>query len=230
VHRGELGIDCSRCHTPRSFIDRTRMTRRHVETRFPLNGTHLTLDCEDCHVPGARGINQFVNTPTDCVACHLEEYQSTSDPEHEQAGFPRECQLCHSTRSWIPARFNHSIVPPGSECSDCHLDDYLATSRPNHQTAGFPQQCEVCHSTTRWVPASFRDHDSQFFPIYSGPHRGKWSGCDECHVNPGNFSEFSCLNCHEHRRSEMDDKHSGVSGYVYESQACLGCHPDGRGD
>jgi hypothetical protein len=25
----------------------------------------------------------------------------------------------------------------------------------------------------------------------------------------------------------MDDEHQGVQGYIYESNACLSCHPDG---
>ncbi|HET7903788.1 MAG TPA: hypothetical protein VFM17_04425, partial [Candidatus Eisenbacteria bacterium] len=32
-HRGELGAACEQCHTPKSFLDRAAMTRRHQETR-----------------------------------------------------------------------------------------------------------------------------------------------------------------------------------------------------
>jgi hypothetical protein len=232
IHRGELGIDCAGCHTPRSFIDRIRMVRRHVETRFPLNGTHLVVDCEGCHPMQPQGGMRFVNTPWECQSCHLDAYLATSDPDHEQAGFPRECDSCHNTQSWIPASFNHGLVPPGSECADCHLDDYQGTTRPNHQTAGFPQDCEACHNTRSWIPASYRDHDQQYFPIYSGRHRGEWSDCVECHTQPDNFSTFSCLDCHAHsNESEVTRDHSEVSGeFVYDSQYCYGCHPDGRAE
>ena len=50
----------------------------------------------------------------------------------------------------------------------------------------------------------------------------------ECHLRPDNFAFFSCIDCHEHRKSEMDNKHDEVPGYVWESEACLSCHPDGR--
>ena len=45
VHQGELGTDCGRCHTERSFIEGAQMQRVHQLTRFPLRGTHASLDC-----------------------------------------------------------------------------------------------------------------------------------------------------------------------------------------
>ena len=44
-----------------------------------------------------------------------------------------------------------------------------------------------------------------------------------------NYAQFSCIDCHQHsNQSEVDSHHSQVSGYVYDSQACLTCHPQGR--
>ena len=45
---------------------------------------------------------------------------------------------------------------------------------------------------------------------------------------PGNYTTFSCTHCHEHSRREMGDEHSDVNGYVWESNACYQCHPDGK--
>ncbi len=67
VHRGELGADCSRCHTTRSFLDRSQQVRAHQETRFPLTGSHVAVDCESCHTPTPQGQMAFVNRATDCV-------------------------------------------------------------------------------------------------------------------------------------------------------------------
>jgi hypothetical protein len=81
-----------------------------------------------------------------------------------------------------------------------------------------------------WGDATFEQHD-QVFPINSGAHAGRWTSCADCHTVPDDFSSFSCLTCHEHSQARMDDKHLGeVSGYVYESSACLSCHPRGRGE
>jgi hypothetical protein len=76
------------------------------------------------------------------------------------------------------------------------------------------------------VPSTF-DHDDLFFPIYSGKHDGEWDECSDCHTEPTNYSVFSCITCHEHNQSEMDNEHREVSGYVYDSDACYNCHPNG---
>ena len=179
VHQGELGQDCVRCHTARSFIDRARMARSHNTTRFPLSGVHLAVDCEDCHKPTAPGSQTFVNLRTGCVACHLNDYNGTTNPGHAAVGFPTDCVPCHSSVGWRPAR----------------------------------------------VP----DHDVDFFPIYSGTHRGRWTACSDCHVNASAYAQFECVQCHAHNNSaETASQHSGVAGYTYASQACYGCHPEGR--
>jgi hypothetical protein len=178
-HVGELGDDCGRCHTPRSFIDRERMARAHQVTRFPLQGAHLTTDCDACHARPSGNL-VYVNLP--------------------------------------------------SQCSDCHLDDYLATSDPDHQASGFSTDCRECHTQFSFRPARFVQHDTLAFPIYSGKHRGKWTFCTDCHINPSSRTDFSCLvGCHQHDDpTRVTSQHAAVSGFTYESGACYACHPDGR--
>lgn len=250
VHRGELGADCARCHTPRSFLDRAAMVRLHRETRFPLTGSHLSTDCESCHVPAGQGDLTFVNRDVQCIACHQEAFAQVVEPDHDGLGFPRRCEECHSTTTWPGARFTHTgtrfpltgahLATPCAgchvngtyrgtpvECVSCHQSDYDGTSDPGHQAAGFPTTCAGCHSTRGWDGATF-NHDGSFFPIYSGAHRGRWTSCSTCHVDPSSFAVFTCLSCHEHDQARMDDKHRERSGYRYESQACLSCHPRGN--
>ena len=67
-------------------------------------------------------------------------------------------------------------------------------------------------------------------PIYSGKHEGEWNLCIDCHLG-NNYSDFSCIDCHEHdNQADVDDDHDGVSGYVYNSDACFSCHPTGEAD
>jgi hypothetical protein len=229
THRGENGIDCARCHVPRNFIDRSRMQRLHSETRFPLRGSHRALDCYACHPQAASGKLQWVNTPAECADCHLGTYRGADDPNHEAAGFPTECDLCHPVSTWEDGRFNHATT--SEPCVTCHLDDYNSTRDPDHDAAGFPTDCEECHRPTSWDSGRFEDHDDWFFPIYRGEHAGRWDGCSECHRPLGTFENPSCLRCHPHSDEQQTRQdHEDEDGFQYESSACIGCHPNGRAD
>jgi len=233
--------DCSICHstsgwTPASFD--------HSKTKFPLTGKHTTLTCVACHVNG-----NFNNVPTGCVSCHLNDYNGTNDPNHKAAGFPTDCQVCHSTNGWRPAQFDHNKtrfpltgahinVPCAkchingvyqgtpTDCYSCHKADYLGTNNPNHVAAHFPTTCATCHTTATWLGAVF---NHTWFPIYSGTHAGRWMTCGDCHINPTDYSVFSCITCHEHSKDNTDPKHRDVRGYVYSATSCYSCHPTGQG-
>lgn len=214
--------------------------------RFPLVGGHGLLACSRCHMGG-----QYTGLSTACVSCHQQDYAAAANPGHIAGGFPTTCENCHTINGWRPAIFDHdqSRFPltgahgrvdcaachvggqyqgTPTDCASCHRQDYNGTTNPNHQASGFPMQCQNCHNTGAWRPANF-DHDGRYFPIYSGKHRGAWSNCSDCHVNPGNYRVFECIRCHEHsNKSEMDDKHKDEAGYAYQSAACYRCHPTGR--
>ena len=126
------------------------------------------------------------------------------------------CQSCHG----------NGVYPGKStDCVSCHRSDYDQTTNPVHTAAGFPLDCASCHTTSGWSGARF-DHDGRFFPIYSGAHRGRWQSCAECHTNPANYAQFTCLPCHG--QTETNGHHREVSGYQYDSQACYSCHPRGN--
>ena len=225
--------DCTQCHTATTWDG---ATFQHPAS-FPLAGGHAAVACSMCHEGGIGPLQ------SDCVNCHLDDYQQVTDPNHETSGFPQDCTQCHSTTSWEGATFVHptsfpltgghgaldcaqchqgSIGPLPTDCQSCHLSDYQQTTDPNHAASGFPLDCTECHTTTTWQGAVF-NHP---FPITSGPHRRL--DCADCHTTPGNSSAFSCTHCHEHRQSEADDEHQDVNGYVWQSAACLDCHPNGR--
>jgi hypothetical protein len=239
-HRGEVGSDCARCHGARSFLDRSPMIRAHQLTRFPLSGAHMTVDCEACHA-APQGRLTFVAQPTECVACHLRDFQATTDPDHTAGAFSTDCAQCHAAVSWIRTRFDHGATGFAltgahirtrcsachgvgqfqalpAACVACHQADYDRTVNPNHAAAQFPTDCASCHSTARWDGGTF-NHDGPFFPIFSGRHKGKWSSCSDCHVNQTDFRQFDCVHCHQ-------DAHRGRG---YSSQQCYGCHPTGQG-
>ncbi len=202
---------------------------------------HDIQDCNECHING-----NFSNTPTDCFACHDNDYNQTTNPNHQAANFPTDCVACHSTNpGWMPAILDHSFFPltlghdiqdcnechingnynnTPTDCFACHDNDYNQTTNPNHIAAQFPTDCVACHSTNPgWMPANF-DHDGMYFPINSGAHQDEWNQCIDCHIDANNYSIFTCITCHDQTTTNED--HSQVPGYVYESNACFACHPN----
>jgi hypothetical protein len=213
----------------------------HNNSVFPLTGAHVTTPCSDCHASG------FAGTPTACSACHINNYNQSTNPPHAAIGVPTTCADCHTTNpGWTPAQFpqhneyfvlagahtaidcnachngNYTSIP--NTCIGCHQSDYNQTNNPPHASAQFPTDCSLCHTQSSWSPSTF-NHDGQYFPIYSGKHQGTWNTCSQCHDNPADYSVFTCLTCHQ--QSQMNQEHQGVSGYSYNSNACYSCHPNG---
>ncbi len=79
--------DCPACHNTRSWGG-----ARFSHLGFPLTGRHATAACADCHKNGV-----YAGTPTACASCHINDYNSTTDPNHRAQGYSLECQTCHGT-------------------------------------------------------------------------------------------------------------------------------------
>lgn len=248
MHNNTVGLDCNRCHTPNSWIVEN-ITEIHQNSRFPLVGAHNSLDCKACHTQASN--LEFEPLGVECIDCHRATYEATTKPNHIQSGFSTNCTECHKINSheWSSTGINHdffplekgheitdcsrchtngTLEPVSNDCFSCHEANFKAATNPSHQKSGFSTNCKECHTIDPgWKPAEFKTHDAVAFPIYSGKHRGEWNKCSDCHSQPDNYSEFSCLNCHEHRQSKMDDEHREVGGYSYNSLACFSCHPQG---
>ncbi len=251
MHQQSLGQDCARCHTASSWIV-DNISDIHEQISFPLLGAHATPNCYECHT--SETDLRFDPIGVECITCHEDDYALTSTPDHEAAGYSTDCSECHSIDAfeWSASGINHDFFPltlgheitdcakchtgddfsmTSPECISCHQDDFDNALNPNHIQADFSTDCASCHTTdSDWQPAEFRDHDGLYFPIYTGEHGGEWNLCTECHLDPDNFTDFSCIDCHEHTKVDTDEEHEGVTGYAYSSQACFACHPDGRSD
>lgn len=252
MHKQSVGMDCGRCHTPESWLV-TNIIEIHQQGRFPLVGPHLAAQCQDCHQSASS--LYFEPLGIECVDCHLEDYNSATNPNHIEAGYSTECTECHNMNAftWSGAGINHNFFPltkgheisdcfachtPGTdysnisrECFSCHQPDYESATNPSHQEAQFSTNCSECHTTDPgWKPAKFTEHDGLYFPIYSGEHQGTWDECLECHTDPSNYTLFTCIDCHEHNQPDMDEEHDDVGGYIYASPECYACHPTGDAD
>jgi mRNA-degrading endonuclease YafQ of YafQ-DinJ toxin-antitoxin module len=248
MHEQTVGMECERCHTTSSWLV-NNITDIHRQSRFPLTGAHLAADCYSCH-PSASQL-KFELLGVDCYDCHKTDFITAVNPNHVEGAFSTNCIDCHNINafSWSGSGFNHSFFPLtkghaindckqchtgpdysglSTYCYSCHATDYTAAVNPSHVSSGFSTNCLDCHSTEPdWKPAQFLQHDGLYFPIYSGSHNGEWENCTDCHTDPNNFATNSCIVCHDHNQSDMDEEHNEVSGYIYTSAACLECHPTG---
>jgi hypothetical protein len=227
--------------------------REHDTLHFPIySGTHQgswescatchtnpddwgLYTCIDCHEHDRAGMDQahagipdYIYESAQCFNCHPTG-EGGEFREHDTLYFPiysgthqarwESCATCHTDPD------NRAVFT----CVDCH-EHAQGTMDQSH--AGIPgyvwdsSLCFGCHPTGEG--GDFREHDGLYFPIYSGEHRDEWDSCTDCHVNPDDWAVFSCIDCHEHNRADMDDEHRDVSGYAYESNACYECHPGGE--
>ncbi len=241
VHQGELGADCARCHSARSFVDRATMLRQHQTARFVLTGSHAAVDCEQCHTAKGQGRLAFTNTPSRCEDCHLDRFAATRNPDHTAGGFSRDCNQCHATALWTPARFNHAagrfpltgahravacdqchannrFAGTPTACVGCHLTDWQGTTNPSHQTLNFPQECTQCHSTVSWSGATF-DHTVTGFTL-TGQHKSV--ACTDCHKN-GVFAgtPTTCVGCHQQDYAGTTNPNHQAAGFPTD---CASCH------
>jgi hypothetical protein len=104
----------------------------------------------------------------------MSDYQGTTDPDHETAGFPLTCEDCHTTSTWLGATFDHDnqYFPIYSgkhqgewnDCSDCHYNpsDYSSFS------------CILCHEHSDQSQVD-NDHSEVNGYVYNG------QSCYECH-------------------------------------------------
>jgi hypothetical protein len=112
-HRVEFGMDCMSCH---DGFD--RMIDLDHDRFYELDGQHVIISCDACHVERI-----FEGTPTECSACH--------DESEIHAGyFGLQCERCHSTDAWVPAKLVLHLFPldhGGQDvvaCEVCHTDRY----------------------------------------------------------------------------------------------------------
>ena len=206
-----FSTNCQACHGVNTWF---QVNFDHSATGFPLTGAHVSVPCTSCHVNNNYNLT---STNTACTACHMKDFQSTTNPNHVLGGFSTNCQTCHSTSSWTNATFNHALtgfpltgahvtVPCASchinnnfnltsaGCITCHQTDYQGTNNPSHVAAAFPTDCTVCHSTASWTGATF-NHATTGWAL-TGSHVSV--ACSSCHIN-NNYSLAStaCVSCHQ---------------------------------
>jgi hypothetical protein len=134
-HRGELGLHCEGCHDEKSWKTSLFGPDTHRRTSFPLSGKHAVIPCRECH--GDLRDMTFSRAPVACIGCHRGDYDAAAvrSIDHAAAGFDVNCQTCHNTWKFSPARFQ------------AHDSCFILTSGPHRSV-----RCTQCHSTLVGVP------------------------------------------------------------------------------
>ena len=196
--------DCESCHSVSSAAWAAQNIQHDF---FPLKGGHKIDNCFACHKQ-----NTFAGLTSDCVSCHLSNYNNTINPNHASLKMSTDCKLCHSINSFTQATFNHTTtgfaltgMHTSISCNDCHKGTAAVTtacvschqanynSAPNHTAQNYPTDCTMCHSTTNWTQSTF-NHTTTAFPL-TGTHTTLT--CNSCHTNGFGTIPTTCVSCHQ---------------------------------
>lgn len=151
VHQGVLDPKfypektCQHCHTTNAWPD---ISFDHGQTNFILEGKHLEVQCNDCHLD--HGIDEkhqlFSGLTSRCMDCHDDIHQNQF-----AVGGLTECNHCHGFENWEATLFDHDetdFLLEGEhlrvDCSGCHKTvvkntvEYIDYKIEDHR-------CAACH-------------------------------------------------------------------------------------
>lgn len=225
IHQRKLGTDCASCHTVLGWRIATQRSKDH-ENRFPLLGAHAAVQCDDCHKSAAVG--QFQGLSTECISCHMTDFQNTTNPNHTSANFSTTCQMCHTADTWLGAKFNHAQPPANYAltnghanvpCASCHLND-------NYNLQIAPTDCgnAGCHLTT-WQQTNNPTHSTAGAAFAA-------ANCANCHTTAGwgaasfdhSVTGFALVGTHMAPTPTPCAACHVSNNYMLNSADCLGCH------
>lgn len=219
-HKGNLGTDCSSCHSESGWVE-TKFDHDEA-TDYPLTGAHVEAQCSSCH---ANEI--YEDTATDCASCH-----KLDDVHNGERG--TQCDNCHSTKEWRNAKFDHQeetgFALQGQHaklvCANCHLADMALETPPDtcigcHSTndphlGRNGDDCANCHNQSTWATKFNHEKETDF--ALNGGHSSL--DCTACHK--GALTDplpTQCAECHA-----KNDPHAGAL------DQCVNCHNEDQWD
>jgi hypothetical protein len=182
-HGGEFGASCEGCHDDKSWRPLFQADA-HRRTNFPLTGKHGLIPCQQCH--GNMRDKSFGRAAVRCIACHQGDLDRTkvTSIDHAAAGFSPECQTCHGTSRFWPARLDQhaacfriaSGAHHGIRCLGCHTSLPAGASFTGTCATG-TFTCSSCHAHS--CPRSDTQHTNVMGYSCSDPK------CYECHKLTG---------------------------------------------
>ncbi|PKN57475.1 MAG: hypothetical protein CVU56_10770 [Deltaproteobacteria bacterium HGW-Deltaproteobacteria-14] len=243
AHAGRFGKRCESCHNESGWHNIRTAGFDHGKTRYPLEGEHRTVRCEQCHRRGGKtvykgiafdrcdrchkpyhqGALATVKSATECEACHTVQGFDPSTfttAEHQKARMVLDgshlaapCSGCHVKKKSQPTPLAIGVKP----CSGCHEDPHKGQFNAQMKEAG--KSCDACHDSAGWKQRDF-DHDQTAFPL-RGVHAD--AACESCHKgDPIQYKGLpkTCEGCHRdpHLAQFTSDKPA--------VKACTACHTE----
>ena len=168
VHLGQVGTDCSRCHSLKA-VKFAPDRFAHTAASFQLTGAHASLACAKCHAAATGAFPAGTGTATrlkgiasTCASCHRDIH----------LGQLREsCDTCHTTSSFVVSSYEHKNGP-----KDFFVGPHLSPA------------CAACHKiTTGQFPAGSGTAikfkvGSACVACHVDIHRGAMGpNCRDCH-------------------------------------------------
>lgn len=206
-HLADFGENCFDCH---DGTDRMA-SFDHSSTSFPLEGSHQTVRCVECHIDG-----NFQNLALECGACHLE-------PAIHQGSFGSDCATCHNSEAWKPANLNGKIFDHANQSG-------FSLTRHKLDYAGQTLECQACHPggidqfTGQTCIECHAEHDQVFMTEHISQF-GEY--CLDCHDGFDRMSNFNHADFFplEGRHAELgcESCHAGKT-FQGVPKDCVGCH------
>jgi len=232
-HTNRFGSSCTNCHTTSNWQARVGKNFNHSLTRYPLQGAHVSVKCDQCHKPG-RPVKPLPFNR--CVDCHSDYHQRQLLTDNVVT----DCKDCHTLKGFSPSEYTidqhkktafrlvgaHLATP----CVACHSPVRLKRSRSRALTPNFTfaklacitchenihgeisdnymqnNECFACHNEESWDEIRF-DHDRTKFRL-TGKH--ETTQCSKCHQK-------------EYTGNELKLNFQGLSS------GCYTCHEDIHG-
>jgi hypothetical protein len=239
--RGAVATQCTSCHKPEDigFKSAKGVVLAGKEGRVPFHRGLPENSCIECHTEhkgrdAKRALRTFrhegiaPDLRANCISCH--DAQRPKGILH--AGARSNCSVCHTTRAWTPATFDHKTFASGKRCLDCHKDDLPA----GRLHAGAGANCTACHTTRAWTPAIF-DHktfasgkrclDCHKDDLPAGRlHAGAGANCTACHTTrawtPATFDHNRYFRLDGDHQAGCSTCHNEPSNF--RNYTCYGCH------
>jgi Cytochrome c7 and related cytochrome c len=204
------GAECAGCHIVEGFKPSIFTVKDHAATKYPLEGRHVPVVCNECHIPKGEA-TVFKIAQTQCNDCHVDIHKG----QFASAPLQNRCESCHDLRGFKPARFalarhNETRFPlTGAHiavlCADCHKP--VPTGSPTPVKYHFDDRsCTACHVDP---------HNGQFRERMAAKRSdGSPAGCESCHTT-AKWKELSRFD-HSKTAFPLIGAHRGV--------ACGDCH------